>query len=139
MGVLTQTGNKRIVFYDGVCRFCNFWVIRIIKADPEGKFRFTPIQSEYAKSFFSNAPENPVSIDAIFFYNGKEILHSASAVIEILDELRKYRLLLRLIRLLPVHITNLAYKLIAKTRYFFFGRLKDCPIPPDNIRARFLF
>ncbi|NUN09366.1 MAG: DUF393 domain-containing protein [Ignavibacteriaceae bacterium] len=127
-----------MVFYDGVCRFCNFWVNRIIKADPEGKFSFTPIQSEYAKSFFSETCENPETIDAIYYFNGKEMLHSATAVIEILKELRKYRLCLGILRFIPSDIINYGYRFIAKTRYSLFGRLKHCPIPQENIKSRFL-
>ena len=33
----TIKNNQNIIFFDGVCNLCNFWVRFVIKNDPKGR------------------------------------------------------------------------------------------------------
>ena len=47
--------NNTIVFFDGICNFCNSSVNFIIKRDKKNYFKFASLQSEYAKKFFDSS------------------------------------------------------------------------------------
>ncbi len=44
---------ERVVFFDGVCNFCSFWVKFVIRRDPAGKFKFAPLRN-LAHRFIAN-------------------------------------------------------------------------------------
>jgi predicted DCC family thiol-disulfide oxidoreductase YuxK len=45
---------------------------------------------------------------------------------------------LTIFRLVPRPLRDLAYDVFARHRYRVFGRYSACPIPPPEVRARFL-
>ncbi len=47
----TVKEESNIIFFDGVCNLCNFWVKFVIRNDPSGIFHFSSLQSKFAKNF----------------------------------------------------------------------------------------
>ena len=41
--------DKKIIFFDGYCGLCNFFVTTVIKLDKKRMFRYAPLQGELAK------------------------------------------------------------------------------------------
>jgi predicted DCC family thiol-disulfide oxidoreductase YuxK len=133
----------RIVFYDGVCAFCNGAVRWMIERDAGARLRFAPLQGETAALLRAErAGEFPADIDTMVFAerSGDEVrlwvrMQAALRILETLDAAPGWRWLLRA---LPGPLAELAYRIFAALRYRTFGRLDACPLPPPALRARFL-
>ena len=45
--------NKHIVFFDGDCGVCNFWVQWILERDNKDQFMFASLQYDFGQQFLS--------------------------------------------------------------------------------------
>ena len=134
----TVKEELNIIFFDGVCNLCNFWVKFVIKNDPNGIFYFSSLQSKFAKSFMQQK-NIKLDFETIIFYSRGKISQESEAIESILYVMGGfYRILSRLIKPIPINIRNLIYKLISKNRYRIFGKRERCIIPDDKIKQRFL-
>jgi len=126
-----------IVFFDGVCGFCNAVVDWIIKRDQKARFRFSPLQGETAKLILSG--EERARVDTIVILkNGRTFKHS-NAIAEILLDLGSpWRELGFILRSIPEVIRDLGYNAVAKIRYRIFGKSETCRLPTPEERTRFL-
>ena len=52
--------KSNIIFFDGVCNLCNFWVKYVVRNDPDFVFYFSILQSEFATNFLT---ENNIKSD----------------------------------------------------------------------------
>ena len=129
---------ERVIFFDGVCDFCSFWVKFVIARDPKRRFRFAPLQSppgREAMRALALPEESPQTV--ILKEDGRYFLRS-TASLRILRQLSGLWPLLYLLILIPAPIRDLAYNLIARNRYRWFGRTNACFVPTPEIRERFL-
>ena len=130
--------KSNIIFFDGVCNLCNFWVKYVVRNDPDFVFYFSNLQSEFATNFLT---ENNIKSDfetIIFFTNGK-FLKQSNAIVSILFKIGGFnRFLSRIIKPLPVKFRDGLYKFISRNRYRLFGKKKHCVIPDKNLNKRFL-
>ena len=60
---------ERIVLFDGVCNFCNGSVNFIIRNDPNGKFKFAPLQSEIGQQLRAKHGIGETRFYALFLAN----------------------------------------------------------------------
>lgn len=126
-----------IVFFDGICGFCNAVVDWIINRDQKARFRFAPLQGETAKLILSD--EVRERFDTIVILKNGRIFKHSSAVAEILLDLDSpWRELGFILRSIPHVIRDLGYKAVAKVRYRIFGKSETCRLPTPEERARFL-
>jgi predicted DCC family thiol-disulfide oxidoreductase YuxK len=51
--------GKPIIFFDGVCAMCNTFVAIVLKADPEERFLFAPLQGDTARELLPALSEDP--------------------------------------------------------------------------------
>lgn len=132
----------RLVLYDGVCGFCNRAIQRLLAADPSGALRFAPLQGPTAKALRRRHPEIPESIDTLVYVthedDGEHVFQRSEAIFRIAADLDGPWRRLAWLRILPRWLTDLGYRLFARSRYRLFGRLDACPAPPPEHRARFL-
>ncbi len=141
---MTQTPrDARIVLYDGVCGFCNGSVRWLAARDRDARLHYAPLQGETTAALRARHPEIPTSLDTIVFVAvapGRErIWLRSQAVFRVLRELpAPWRWLAPLRWLLPRALWDVAYAAFARRRYRWFGRLEACPVPPHELRARFL-
>ena len=49
--MLNNNLKKTIVFYDGFCPMCHFWVRYLLKNDIEKSLHFAPIQGKFGEEF----------------------------------------------------------------------------------------
>jgi len=126
-----------LILFDGVCVFCSRWVRFVIAHDPEGRFRFLPIQSDAGRALAMRHgidPEAPQTNAVVL--NG--LIHFKSdAALTVLGALPKTRALAAL-KAAPRLLRDPAYDLIARNRYAIFGRTEACMVPSAEDRARFL-
>ena len=129
--------DKSIIFYDGHCPLCHYWVRYAIKKDYENKLYFSPIQGEFGQKFILE--NNLSSYDSVIFHQPthKPFLHS-NAVYELLKYLKLNNLLFYLLKFTPPIVSDFFYKLVAKIRYLVFGKYDECEIPDKEIRSRII-
>jgi predicted DCC family thiol-disulfide oxidoreductase YuxK len=134
---------EQLVLYDGVCGFCNGSVRWLIERDSSSRLHYAALQGETAAALRARHPEIPTELDTIVFVEGgpgrERVFVRSAAIFRVLRELRApWRWLAPLRWLLPNALWDVAYRAFARRRYRWFGRLEACPIPPPDLRARFL-
>lgn len=125
-----------VIFFDGYCGLCNGFVDFIIAVDKKEKFRFSPLQSEYAKknlpsSFTQDVKSVVVQIDG-------KTYQKSEAVLAVMEELGGVWKLTSAFGILPLPIMNKAYDLVAANRYKMFGKKDTCRLPGPQERLRFI-
>jgi predicted DCC family thiol-disulfide oxidoreductase YuxK len=134
----------RIVFFDGVCSFCDGTVRWLSTRDPEARLHFAPLQGETASLVRSHFPDRfPTDIDTLVYLRpnadgAPEIELRAAAVFALFREIGGGWRWLAGLRLLPAWLTDLGYRAFARSRYRLFGTLDACDIPTPADRARLL-
>jgi len=130
--------ETRVVLFDGVCNFCNYWVNFALKRDRKNKLRFTPLQGKTAKQLLPHYNLNPSSLSSVIFIDAGKAWTQSSAAIRICRHLGGgWRLLYGLI-IIPKFIRDFFYNIIARNRYKWFGKKESCMVPTPELRERFL-
>ena len=126
----------RIVFFDGVCSFCDGLVPWLIERDPKARLHFAPLQGQTAEVVRRAFPDRfPEDIDTIVYLhpgdgsNGRQISLRSAAAFDLCDEIGGPMKWIARLRWLPRFLTDLAYRLFAASRYRLFVKLDACDIP----------
>lgn len=130
--------DSRTVIFDGVCNLCNTAVHFVIKRDPEGLFRFVPMQSDVAQKLIKERCGTEFDFDTMVLIKDGISYERSDAVLEITRELERCRFLFRVLKLTPKPIRDFFYTITAKSRYRLFGRQDQCMVPAQDMRDRFL-
>ncbi|HAN77513.1 MAG TPA: thiol-disulfide oxidoreductase [Bacteroidales bacterium] len=128
-----------VVLFDGVCNLCNSSVQFIIRHDSENRFKFAALQSEIANQIFEQLMLEKPTVDSIILVENGNIYTQSDAVLRIGKLLNIYTYALKLYAALPAKFRNFLYALVAKNRYFFFGKQNQCTIPTPELKQRFEF
>lgn len=128
--------SKGIILFDGVCNFCNSSINFTIKHDPEGKFKFAPLQSEYAKKALGKTED--ITPESVVLIQNNNVYYKSDAALRISKQLSGIWPLMYVFIIIPKPIRNWVYDLIAKNRYKWFGKMDTCMIPTPAVRARFI-
>ncbi|MNB81376.1 hypothetical protein D3C81_327880 [compost metagenome] len=135
---LEEAGKESIVLIDGVCHLCQWIVAFIIPRDPEGRFRFAPLQSDIGRYLLKRGGLNAEQLDTVVLIeHGRYYSHSAAAL-RILRRLpfpwpAAYALIA-----VPRPLRDRLYRFVARNRYRWFGRDDRCLMPTPDIKRRFL-
>ena len=129
---------ERVIFFDGVCNFCSFWVRFVIRRDPVRKFRFAPLQSPSGREACRalGLPEEP--LQSVILKEGNRYFTQSTASLRIIKELTGFWPLMYAFIVVPASPRNGVYRFIATNRYRWFGRNDSCFVPTPEIRTRFL-
>lgn len=126
----------KIVFFDGYCGLCNGFVDFMMKVDKEGQFKFSPLQSEYAKANLS--PSDVEDLKSVVVLIDGKTYRKAEGVFKALASLGGIWKLSALSAIVPSGILNFGYNLVAENRYRLFGKRDTCRLPTPEERARFI-
>lgn len=130
---------KKIVLFDGICNLCNGAIQFVIKRDKEDKFRFAALQSEIGRKLVAERGIDTSEVDSIILIDpGVAYYTKSEAALEIGTELKGYRTLSNILRLIPSSLSNIVYDFIAKNRYKWYGKKESCMIPTPELQAKFL-
>lgn len=137
-GSINPSATPSIVLFDGVCNLCSGAVQFILKRDPNGKFRFTSLQSDVGKQFSSKLGIDPTSLQTIILIKGEKHFLKSDAALEITRGLSGLWPLLYALKVIPRFIRNPVYDWVSRNRYRWFGKREMCWLPTDKWKSRFL-
>jgi predicted DCC family thiol-disulfide oxidoreductase YuxK len=133
-------GRRHVILVDGECIFCNRFVALILRLDRDGVFHFAHIQRENARAILRRHGRDPDDVDPIYLVANagtpeEKLLIDGEVAREIYPKLFAP---LVLVRLVPLPLLNLNYKLFARFRYRLVGKYDHCYVPTLSERARYL-
>jgi predicted DCC family thiol-disulfide oxidoreductase YuxK len=130
--------DKTIVFFDGVCNFCNGSINFVLVRDEKNKFLFAPLQSKAGQEFLTSHQLNAQEFDSVIVFTEGKLFKKSAAALQITSHLGFPWTMLSVFKILPVFIRDFFYDFIARNRYRFFGKRDACMIPTREVRAKFL-
>lgn len=135
---MNNFNDKLIILFDGVCNLCNSSINFIIKHNHKKQFLFASLQSDVAKEILLQFSQKKIALDSIVFIENNIIYDKSTAILRISRYLNGgYKLLYGII-IIPKFIRDGLYNQIAKNRYNWFGKKKNCMIPAPEVKSRFL-
>ncbi len=126
-----------IILFDGVCNLCNSTVSLLIKHDPEYKLHFAAQQTSAGKEIMKHHGIKD-GHNSVVFIQGNKVFYKSDAIIEIAKLISGWPRMYRFSAIFPKFLRDGIYDLVAKNRYRVFGKRKDCAIPTDANKKRFL-
>lgn len=132
-----------IVLYDGVCGLCNRFVQFLLRHDKHDRFRFAPLQSEFAASLLKKYGINAANLDSVsvvadYGLATEKAFTKSDAVLRATWELGGKWRTGEIGRLLPRAVRDWLYDRVARNRYQMFGKHETCPIPLPEQREKFI-
>jgi predicted DCC family thiol-disulfide oxidoreductase YuxK len=141
----THNSTTTIVFFDGVCNFCNGVVNWLIAHDSHEHLQFASLQgktyAELREQMAAQAPSVllPTDVSSIVVWSGGSAHTQSAGVLVLAASLGGvWAALGSLARLVPQGLRDALYGVIARNRYRWFGRKDSCRIPTAAERKRFL-
>jgi predicted DCC family thiol-disulfide oxidoreductase YuxK len=130
-----------VVLYDGTCGLCHGTVRFLLARDSRGElFRFAPLTSGTARELIAKHPDVPIPDSIVVATTEGALLTRSHAVVHLLARLGGvWRVVSRILWVVPPPLRNLGYDLVARVRSQLFARPVDvCPVVPPELRGRFL-
>ncbi len=128
--------NKNIVYFDGVCGFCNSSVDFAIRQDKKNKLLFTPLQGETASTNLGNLVGEQLT--TVIFQTKGKLYQKSEAGIRILYTIGGFWKIAIILLIFPSFLRDFIYDFISRNRYKWFGKKEACRIPTKEERAKFL-
>jgi len=136
----TIPSQRHVVFIDGTCVYCNWFVHFLLKHDAKKQFFFAYLQGGYARAALQRHSGKIDDIDGIYL-----LLHAGTPSETLLLDGRAAREIyprlfpsLIFVRWIPLFLLNAFYRLFARYRYRLFGRYNACRIPTVEERKRWI-
>ena len=131
------------MLYDGVCALCNGTVRFLLARDQACRFRYAPLQSDFAREVLARHHRDSTALDTMLLvqrYGGPDerVLQKSQAVLELGRLLGPPWAAARVFGILPRALLDFKYDLVARLRYRLFGRYETCPLPKPEHRALFI-
>lgn len=127
-----------VIFFDGVCNLCSASVQFVIRYDPDKKFRFASLQSQFAADVLSRYGVNSAQLSSIVLLENGVIHTKSAAVFSIARHLKVPYKWIAFLRFIPFFISNKVYDFIAANRYRWFGKKTSCWLPTPQLKSLFL-
>jgi predicted DCC family thiol-disulfide oxidoreductase YuxK len=128
--------SESIVFFDGVCNFCNSTVNWLMARNRRGNLKFSSLQGSTASRLLPQPMVKDLS--SIVYYRKGNCYTKSTAVLFIVRDMAWYGLIAMPFLLLPRFVRDNIYNWIARNRYRWFGRREACRLPTPEERSRFL-
>ena len=135
MTQVTKNMSNNIIFFDGICVFCDSFINFVVKRDKKKLFKLCHLQSDLAQSL---AEKNNFIIDKnslILLQDGK-VFNKSSAVIAIIKKLGGPWIAISLLLLIPKIIRDFFYDYFGNNRYRWFGKKESCTVNTKEISDR---
>lgn len=128
-----------IVFYDGPCVICNWWVRKLCQWDKKDQLRFASLDSDLVKQFAHERNIDLNAIDTVIVWDQTySYTMEAEATFMLFNRLGGVFSLLTPFSYLPKGLTNGIYRFVARNRYTWFDKHHSCPLPDPKYTHKFL-
>jgi len=130
--------DRPIVLFDGVCNMCNSAVNLALDWDPQGKLRFSALQSNVGRSLLEANGRSADDISSIVLITRDGAYIKSDAVLKITEELTPTLLLpLKPAAVIsrfvvPKFVRDLIYDGVADNRYDIMGKKDECRFDSDG-------
>lgn len=131
--------GKPILVFDTDCVLCSGVVRFILTHERAPTLRFAGAWSEEGSTLAAQHGFTRSDLEETFLVlDGTRVLARSDAALEVLRHLRAPWRWLRVLRLIPRWLRDAAYTALARRRYRWFGRSRDCTLVPPGERHRFI-
>jgi predicted DCC family thiol-disulfide oxidoreductase YuxK len=142
-GSLAQAENRNaagtsVILFDGVCNLCNRWVRFVIEHDPNTRFSFASLQSDFGQRVLRSYHAPAFGVRSLVLLEDGRCYVRSGAVLRIARHLSGPWRLLGAFTWVPRPMRDAVYDWIARNRYGWFGRTDYCPVPSPELAERFL-
>lgn len=128
-----------IVFFDGPCVMCNWWVNKLCRWDKKDQLRFAPLDGAIAKDFAKTRHIDLDAIDSVIIWDQTfSYAMEAEATFMLFKRLGGVFSFFTIFAFLPKGFTNGIYRIVANNRYKWFGKHENCPLPDPKFAHKFL-
>ncbi|MDV7697445.1 DUF393 domain-containing protein [Chryseobacterium soli] len=129
--------DKYIVFFDGDCGVCNFWVQWILERDKKDYFMFASLQSDFGQKFLSERRLETKEFNTMYLWKPKEYyLIKSRAILQIASLLGGIYKLSGIGKLLPVFLSDKAYDVVSRNRMKLANQ--KCFLPDQHQKKKFI-
>jgi len=130
--------KKPVILFDGVCNLCNNAVQFIIRHDPDEKFLFASLQSEFGQQLMKHYNLPLENFNSFILLQNNKVFNKSTGALKVAKQIKGSWKLLYIFIIVPKFIRDAVYTWIANNRYKWFGKKDACMIPTPQIKARFL-
>ncbi|WP_294222367.1 thiol-disulfide oxidoreductase DCC family protein [Chryseobacterium endophyticum] len=129
--------DKHIVFFDGDCGVCNFWVQWILERDKKDRFMFASLQSDFGQQFLSDRGLNTKVFNTMYLWKPQQYyLEKSRAVLKIADLLGGIYKLSAIGKIMPKFLSDKVYDKVSENRMKLANQ--KCYLPTPKERKKFI-
>jgi predicted DCC family thiol-disulfide oxidoreductase YuxK len=136
--------GKHIMFYDGVCVYCKGIVESSLGSDADGRFYFSPLQSDFAQRALGRYGIDSLKLLSMYVISdygtsdeavraaapaSNFLLQNLSGQMKEIGDANARK---------PRDLQDAEYKDVAEHRYERWGKMESIPQPAADSRARYL-
>lgn len=139
-----MSAPRPVLLFDGECGLCRRVVRRLLRSDRAARLRFAPLQGAAAQAYLRARGLPTEDFDSLVFVPDWENPAAASPLLRTDGMLAAAAVVgggwraVTWLRVLPAGLRDPCYRLVARTRYAFFGRHRGAPLSATEPPERFL-
>jgi predicted DCC family thiol-disulfide oxidoreductase YuxK len=127
-----------VIVFDGACVLCSSWVAFLLRHAAHRRFRFSTTQSPAGRGLLHAHGVDTENPSTFLFLDAGRAYTESDAAIRMLCTLRGAWRAAAVGYVLPKRVRDGLYRWVARNRYRWFGRRKQCFIPSAADRDLFL-
>lgn len=129
--------HKYIVFFDGECGVCNFWVQWILERDKKDQFMFASLQSDFGQNFLSERGLEAKVFNTLYLWKPRQYyMIKSRAILQIASVLGGIYTLSGIGKILPTTFSDIFYDMISRNRMKLANQ--KCYLPTPQQRKKFI-
>lgn len=129
--------HKHIVFFDGECGVCNFWVQWILERDKKDQFMFASLQSDFGQKFLSERGLETKVFNTLYLWKPNQYyMIKSRAVLQIASVLGGIYTLSGIAKILPASFSDIFYDMVSRNRMKLANQ--KCYLPTPHQRGKFI-
>ena len=102
--------NEFVVYYDGICGLCDFFVNLIVKIDSKGILKFSSLQGPSGQKLLNDLKFNTEELDTVIFRINDQVYTKSTAVFKIIKSIGGFWRVFLVFDLLPTPFSDFIYK-----------------------------
>ncbi|UZT99853.1 DCC1-like thiol-disulfide oxidoreductase family protein [Chryseobacterium fluminis] len=129
--------EKHIVFFDGDCGVCNFWVQWILERDKKDEFLFASLQSDFGQKFLSERSLDTKVFNTLYLWKPEQYyVEKSQAVLKIAGLLGGIYKLSGIGKIIPRFLSDQVYDMVSRNRMKLANQ--KCYLPTPHQRKKFI-